>query len=137
MSKIWYGSFQNRIMERAIDTQAVEPGNTMTQFMYTDRCIWYVEAVKLDAKGRVKEINLVRPKTYLKDFWGYDHEIQSYEDAKLDKPLIRKDDGYVFDHPNQRMTIYRTRRGSFTDSGTVDGTVFRLGDFGEYQDPSF
>lgn len=137
MSKRWYGSLQNRLAEMyTADTFKV--GQPMTESMYSDRHVYYIKSIdKFDGKGRVKELTLIRPKVACKDYFAGNWEVQSFEDALADKPMVRPADDSLMDYPNQTLKIFRTRRGTYTMSGSVYGTVFVPGNLGEYEDPSF
>lgn len=121
----WYGSVQNRIAEHIIPTNYFV-GQGVTQVLWSDCHAYYIYSIdKTDKKGP-KEITLIRPITKCKDWYAGDWEVESFEDAK--KRVSEK---------TQFTKIKRTRRGTFTDTGTVKGIVFSIGYASEYKDPSF
>lgn len=130
MSKIWYGSFQNRILEKSGVPKEVKAGTGVTEVMYSDRRAFYVmsDPVK-DKQERIKEVMLIRPKVKCNDYYAGDWRVESFEDClKAFKENIQS---------RNIIAVKRTRRGTFTDTGRVDGSTFVFGICEEYQDPSF
>ena len=115
MSKAWYGSLQNRLMERS-SAPKLEIGMGVTQCLWSDCHAYEIIAIKDD-----KHITIRRMKATCKDYYAGDWEIESDPENKDIRNLYKSKYGW-------RERIGRNGLGD---------TKFSVGYAMEYEDPSF
>ena len=116
MSKQWYGSLQNRIMERTT-TPKLEIGMGVTKCLWSDCHAYEIIAIKDD-----RHITVRRMGHKCKDYFAGDWEIWS--------------------DPSQKeiLNLFKTKNNGWRERIGKNGlgdTKFAVGYAREYEDPSF
>lgn len=131
MSKQWYGSLQNRMMERGVVGQPVPTiGMGVTMFGYSDRHAGTISTVEYIAKDRYR-IGVQRDKaTVIKG---------SIQDGSAEYEYTAQPDGYVTYYQQDKQGMWSQ---VYLNDATGrwkkrEGAGLRIGERDEYYDPSF
>ena len=117
-----YGSVVNHIIANNYKDNKIEVGMGVTEIMWNDRHAFFIKEIITDKKGNPKELKL-------EGAW-----LKALGEGCYDVSREYKE-GYFQDC--KKMTIKRTRKGTWTNTGTVDGRLFRIGHAEEYYDICF
>lgn len=112
---VWYGSLQNRLMERSV-TPELEIGMGVTECLWSDCHAWEIIDIKDD-----RHITIRRMDYKCIDYYAGDYEIFSDPNGRVINLFKTKNNGW------------RQRYGSHA----LGDTRFAVGFAREYRDPSF
>lgn len=118
-----YGSVVNQGIANAYRDGDIRIGAGVTELSYSDRTAWYIKGIVKNKKNEIKELELERA-------WISPLGDGYFECSPVQLP------GYFRDTEGTKR-IKKTRKGTWTSTGTVNGTLFRIGCADEYYDPSF
>lgn len=113
----WYGSLQNRLMERTTASE-IKIGTGVTECLWSDRHAWEVIAIKDEKHITIRRLDY-------KMVEGTDWLDQEYE--------------YFSNPDGQVINLYKTKSGWRERIGRngLGDTRFSVGYASEYRDPSF
>ena len=113
--RTWYGSLQNRLLERGKSSEELYIGMGATELMYTDRHAYEVIAIKDNRHVTVRKLDARRT-----DYHGIS-ECQEYE--------------YTSNQNNPTAELFKTKQARWVERiGRRYGSTFVLGFAEEYYD---
>lgn len=127
-----YGSLNNLIADKCYKDNVIKIGAGVTELMWSDCHPYYITGINYYPKtskyaGEIKSLEL-----------AYAKILKYHEWTEGGADVAPYDNGKGIDENKRRITVFYNRKtGNFTQDGTKDATVFRIGRAEYYRDPSF